>query len=60
MKKEGWECPKCKKVWAPSVAECESCSPENANKSFREKGEPMKKIIKDEGEPMKKHCSCFC
>lgn len=23
----GWECPKCKTVWAPSVVRCTDCSP---------------------------------
>ena len=27
--KEGWICPKCKKVWAPSVKSCDCTTKEN-------------------------------
>ena len=23
--KEGWKCPQCEKIWAPSVKSCEDC-----------------------------------
>jgi len=27
FKRQGWECPKCNRVYAPSVDECEHCRP---------------------------------
>ena len=27
FKRQGWECPKCKRVYAPHVEECEHCRP---------------------------------
>lgn len=30
---KGWECPKCSRVWAPSVTECKPCNSGKAKRS---------------------------
>lgn len=31
---KGWECPKCARVWGPSVTECKPCNAGKAKRSI--------------------------
>lgn len=34
--KEGWKCPNCQTVWAPTVKSCESCTVQESKKETRQ------------------------
>jgi hypothetical protein len=54
---EGWKCPECGTIWAPSVSECPRCKPKEeplrkTNQQLAEEiGRPLAEVIFGTSEP---------
>jgi hypothetical protein len=42
----GWECPRCRRIWSPSVRQCEWCSPDKAGEEKKLDGAELAKTLK--------------